>query len=142
MCNNRLVSIINLQLQPGLSIFQQLVTASVKAFVTGEFKEGQAFPSVRTLAADFKIHPNTAQKVIQHLIRERFLEVHPGIGTVVAKLPTHVLGIEELLQAEAEKFALEAIRLGANLSEAIRMVEAVWAAEGLVEEKVTHDRRK
>jgi GntR family transcriptional regulator len=42
---------------------------------------------VRALAAEFKIHPNTAHKVVQHLIQEGWLEVRPGIGTVVAEIP-------------------------------------------------------
>jgi GntR family transcriptional regulator len=134
--------LISLRLQPGISIFEQLVTASVKALVTGEFKEGQPFPSVRTLAADFKIHPNTAQKVIQHLIRERFLEVRPGIGTAVAKLPTQAADIKGLLRIEAERFVDESIRLGADLSEIIQMVEELWTEITPAKEEMAHDRRK
>jgi hypothetical protein len=33
----------------------------------------------------FKINPNTAHKVVTHLVAEGVLEVHSGIGTVVAK---------------------------------------------------------
>jgi ABC-type transport system involved in cytochrome bd biosynthesis fused ATPase/permease subunit len=40
------VYLINLHIQPGTSIFEQLVATSIKACVTGEFKEGQRFPSV------------------------------------------------------------------------------------------------
>lgn len=110
--------------------------------MTGEFKEGQAFPSVRTLAAELKIHPNTAQKVIQHLIRERFLEVRPGIGTVVAALPDHGADTGELLQGEVERFVEEAIRLGATLSEAVQKVKEAWRETALVQEGVAHDRRR
>jgi GntR family transcriptional regulator len=136
------VSIINLRLQPGSSIFEQLVDASVKAFVTGEFKEGQPFPSVRSLAADFKIHPNTAQKVIQHLIRERFLEARPGIGTVVARVPGHAADSTELLRVEVEQFVGEAIRLGASLPQTVRMIKDEWAEAALTSEETIHDRRK
>ena len=51
-------------MQPGQSIFDQVVFAAVKAFISGEFQPGQAFPSVRALAAELKIHPNTAHKVV------------------------------------------------------------------------------
>src|SRR5216683_2458986 len=57
-----------LVLQPGQSIFDQLVSAAQKAILSGELTEGQAFPSVRALAADLKIHPNTAHKAVQYLI--------------------------------------------------------------------------
>src|SRR5205814_10720915 len=74
-------------LRPGDCIFDQVVYAAKKAFISGEFLPGQPFPSVRTLAASMKIHPNTAHKVIQHLIQERLLESRPGVGTVVATMP-------------------------------------------------------
>ena len=74
-------------LQPGQSIFDQVVFAAIRAFVSGEYRPGQPFPSVRQLAADLKINPNTAHKVVQHLIQERWLEVRPGVGTFVAAPP-------------------------------------------------------
>ncbi|MBV8208164.1 MAG: GntR family transcriptional regulator, partial [Acidobacteria bacterium] len=52
---------LNFKLRPGESIFDQVVYAAKKAFLSGEFRPGQAFPSVRTLAAELKIHPFTAQ---------------------------------------------------------------------------------
>ena len=42
---------------------------------------------MRSLALDLKIHPNTAHKVVQHLIQERWLMAQPGVGTVVAQAP-------------------------------------------------------
>jgi GntR family transcriptional regulator len=121
------VSLINLTLRPGASIFDQIVFAATKAFVSGEFKPGQAFPSVRTLAAEFKIHPNTAQKVIQHLIKECYLEARPGLGTVVAKLPAPRAGDrKKLLQDEIGQLVVEAIRVGASLSEVMNAIEDEW----------------
>ena len=70
--------------KPGESILIAFWYRRPEAFLSGEFFPGQSFPSVRALAAELKIHPNTAHKVVQHLIQERWLEVHPGIGTVVS----------------------------------------------------------
>jgi len=44
------MTLFRFTLQPGESIFDQVVFAAVKAFVSGEFQPGQAFPSVRALA--------------------------------------------------------------------------------------------
>jgi GntR family transcriptional regulator len=55
----------------GESIFDQVVFAATKSILAGELKAGESFPSVRTLALDLKIHPNTAHKVVQHLITRR-----------------------------------------------------------------------
>ena len=117
-----------LELKPGQSIFDQVVFAAKKAFISGEFQAGQAFPSVRALAADLKIHPNTAHKVVQFLIQERFLEVRPGVGTVVADLPIARAGDRKrLLQQEVEQLVVEAKRVGLDLTDVVQAVEAQWA---------------
>lgn len=116
------------ELRPGQSIFDQVVFAAKKAFIGGEFLAGQPFPSVRALAADLKIHPNTAHKVVQHLIQERFLEVRPGIGTVVADLPTARAGDRKrLLQEEVVQLVVEAKRVGLDLSDVVEAIETQWA---------------
>jgi GntR family transcriptional regulator len=121
------VTLFRFELKPGQSIFDQVVFAAKKAFIGGEFQAGQAFPSVRALAADLKIHPNTAHKVIQHLIQERFLEVRPGIGTVVADLPTARAGDRKrLLRGEVVELVVEAKRVGLGLEEVVEAIETEW----------------
>jgi GntR family transcriptional regulator len=122
------VTVLRLTIRPGRSIFDQVVFAAKKAIVSSEFQPGQPFPSVRTLAADLKIHPNTAHKVVQHLIQERFLEVRPGIGTVVGELPAARAGDRRaLLQQEVEELVVEAMRMRIDLGDVIRAVEQQWA---------------
>src|SRR5580704_2277568 len=95
-------------LRPGEPIFDQVVFAAKKAIISGEFQPGQAFPSVRSLAAELKIHPNTAHKVIQHMIQEKLLEVRPGIGTVVADLPVaRASERRRLVKQEVEQLVVE-----------------------------------
>lgn len=115
-------------LRPGQTIFDQVVFAATKAFISGEFQPGQPFPSVRALAADLKIHPNTAHKVVQHLIHERYLEVRPGIGTVVAELPRARAGDKKrLLNDQIDQLVVEAKRVGLDLYEVLDAIEAQWA---------------
>jgi GntR family transcriptional regulator len=122
------MTVLRLVMRPGRSIFEQVVFAAKKAIVSGEFLPGQTFPSVRALAADLKIHPNTAHKVVQHLIQERFLEARPGIGTVVAELPMARAGDRRaLLQQEVEELVVEAMRMRLDLGDIIRAVEQQWA---------------
>jgi len=121
------MTLLRFTLRPGQSIFEQVVFAAVKAFVSGEFQPGQAFPSVRALAADLKIHPNTAHKVIQFLIQERWLEARPGIGTVVAEQPEVRAGDRKrLLKDEVEQLVVEAKRVGVELPDLLETIEAQW----------------
>jgi GntR family transcriptional regulator len=122
------VTLFRFSLRPGESIFDQVVYAAKKAFIGGEFQPGQPFPSVRTLAAELKIHPNTAHKVIQYLIQERWLEVRQGVGTVVATPPEARAGDRKrLLQQEVEQLVVEAKRVGVELDEVVKAIENQWA---------------
>jgi DNA-binding transcriptional regulator YhcF (GntR family) len=126
-------------LRPGQSIFDQVVFAAIRAFVSGEYRPGQAFPSVRVLAADLKINPNTAHKVVQHLIQERWLEVRPGIGTFVASPPeARSADRAKLLNEKVEQLVVEAMRLGLSRSELLESIEVGW---NKLEDKQESDRR-
>ena len=116
-----------LKLTPGQSIFDQVCFAATRSILAGELKAGESFPSVRALALNLKIHPNTAHKVVQHLIQERWLTVQPGLGTVVAQPPKARAGDRKrLLEDEVEKLVVEAMRVGAGLREVQQAVEDTW----------------
>jgi GntR family transcriptional regulator len=133
-CHITCVTVFRLSFRPGQSIFDQAVYAAKKAFVSGELAPGQPFPSVRSLAAELKIHPNTAHKVVQHLIQERWLEVRPGVGTVVAPPPPARPGDRKrLLQQEVEELVVEAMRIGLDLEELMEAVEMQWQKIGTPE---------
>lgn len=71
------------QLRDGDPVSDQIVRAAHRALASGELREGDLFPSVRTLAQELKISPTTAHKVIQQLKDLGFLVSRPGIGMVV-----------------------------------------------------------
>ncbi len=127
MCHTNHVTLLRVEFRPGQSIFEQVVFAAIKAFVSGELLPGQPFPSVRALAADLKIHPNTAHKVVQHLIQERWLESRPGIGTVVAEQPDARPGDRRrLLKQQVEQLVVEAKRVGVPLEDLLETVRTQW----------------
>ena len=122
------VTQLRFQLKPGEPIVDQVVFAAQKAFISGEFQPGETFPSVRTLASALKIHPNTAHKAIQHLIQERWLEVHHGIGTVVARRPEPRRGDKKrLLQEQVEQLVVEAMRVDLDLQGLLDAIKDQWA---------------
>jgi len=99
--------------QPGISLYEQVVYAAKKAVVSGQMRAGDSFPSVRELSKTLKINPNTAHKVVTHLVAEGVTRGHSGIGTVVAK--PRVRGAadrSDLLNKELEQLIVEAKRLG------------------------------
>ena len=111
----------------GISLFEQIVYASKKAMVSGQMRPGDPFPSVRTLSKELKINPNTAHKIVAHLVSEGLLETRPGIGTVVAALPASTRRERtQLLGHEIEELVVEAKRLGIGRDEMLTSISAHW----------------
>jgi GntR family transcriptional regulator len=107
-----------LALEAGIPVHEQVAFAARKAIVSGKFRPGDAFPSVRALSKAMKIHANTAQKVIAQLTAEGLLEVRPGIGTVVTPRPAASRAERSrLLGRDVEQLTVEAIRLGLTLDD-------------------------
>ena len=115
------------QFRPGISLFEQIVYASKKAMISGQLRPGDPFPSVRTLSRELKINPNTAHKIIAHLLNDGLLESRPGIGTVVAPLPESTRKERtRLLGHEIEELVVEAKRLGIDQQEMLDSIAAHW----------------
>lgn len=111
----------------GIPLFEQIVYASKKAMISGQLRPGDPYPSVRTLSKELKINPNTAHKVVAHLVSEGLLETKPGIGTVVAELPDSTQRERAaLLGDEMEELVVEAKHLGIGLDELLTSVSAHW----------------
>jgi len=113
--------------RPGVSLFEQIVYASKRAMVSGQLRPGDAYPSVRSLSKELKINPNTAHKIVAHLVSEGLLETRPGIGTVVAVLPdSSKKDRTQLLGHEIEELVVEAKRLGIEQEEMLSSISAHW----------------
>jgi GntR family transcriptional regulator len=115
------------QFRGGISLFEQVVYASKKAMVAGQLRPGDTFPSVRTLSKELKINPNTAAKIVAHLVNEGLIETRPGVGTVVVALPDSTRKERtQLLGQEIEEVVVEAKRLGIGLDEMLHSITDHW----------------
>jgi GntR family transcriptional regulator len=127
MCHIMNMTLLDYKPQPGQSIFDAVVFAAKRAFISGDYLPGQEFPSVRALAAELKIHPNTAHKIIQHLVHEGWLEARPGIGTVVCEPPQARPGEKaQLLGHEVEALVVGARRVGLTQAELLDAIIERW----------------
>jgi len=131
MCYSTVVIPFRVQFRPGISLYEQVVYAAKKSIVSGSMRAGDPFPSVRVLSKELKINPNTAHKVVMHLVNDGLLETQPGIGTVVAKLPeSSKQERTQLLGNEIEQLVVEARKLGIELDEMVKSIAAHWKRLG------------
>ena len=113
--------------EPGIPLHEQVAYAARKAVISGQMRQGDAFPSVRALSKELKINPNTAHKVVTQLLAEGLIEVQVGVGTVVARPPRSTAQERaRLLEVEIEQIVVEAKQLGLELEEVFDAVERHW----------------
>jgi len=116
-----------IKFQYGSPIYGQVVYAVKKAIVSGQLKPGDRFPSVREIAKELRINPNTAQKVVAHLAREGMLEMKPGIGSIVSELSTATKAQRDrILNDEVEKLVVESKRLSITKKEVMDAINRNW----------------
>jgi GntR family transcriptional regulator len=86
----------------GQPIYRQLRDRVVAMILDGALKEGDPLPSVRSVAAEYRVNPLTVLKGYQQLVDEEFVESRRGLGMFVRT------GARDLLLAgEREKFLAE-----------------------------------
>jgi GntR family transcriptional regulator len=83
-------------------IYRQLRDRVVAMILDGLLKEGDSLPSVRSVAAEYRVNPLTVLKGYQQLVDEQLVESRRGRGMFVN------MGARDLLlQGERQKFLSE-----------------------------------
>jgi GntR family transcriptional regulator len=83
-------------------IYRQIRNRVVAMILDWVLKEGDPLPSVRTVAAEYRINPLTVLKGYQQLVDEKLVESRRGLGMFV-----NAGAREMLLRAERERFLAE-----------------------------------
>ncbi|SCY50919.1 GntR family transcriptional regulator [Alkaliphilus peptidifermentans] len=115
-----------LDLRSRLPIYEQLI-AKIKEMVISEvLKPEEQLPSVRVLAQQLTINPNTIQKAYRELERQGYIYTVKGKGNFVAPIITNIQN-EKLksLKEELIKVMSEAMYLGMKEEEIIEIISYV-----------------
>ena len=66
-------------------VYLQIADHIRGAVAAGVYRPGEAIPSVRALALDLTVNPNTVQRAYEELEREALIESRKGLGMFVSK---------------------------------------------------------
>lgn len=83
-------------------IYWQLKERTIAMILDGTLAEGDALPSVRTVASDFQLNPITVSKSYQTLVDEGLVEKRRGLGMFVCDGAK-----QQLVESERQKFLTE-----------------------------------
>jgi DNA-binding transcriptional regulator YhcF (GntR family) len=93
---------MDLEWNDSAPIYRQLRDRVVDMILDGVLKNGDALPSVRNVAAEYRVNPLTVLKGYQQLVDEDLVEKRRGLGMFVKDGARNLL-----LTGEREKFLAE-----------------------------------
>jgi len=113
-------------------VFEQIVREVKSAIARGAKKPGEGIPSIRKLAEELLVNPNTVAKAYRELERDGVIYTRKGLGVFVADgaiercLQERAQSIREdlhLLVTEAKRAGMSAEELQGVFHEAVEAVE-------------------
>jgi GntR family transcriptional regulator len=110
----------------GVPVYRQIIRQIENGVLSGRLKAGDRLPTIRSLAVDLKINPNTIAKAYGELEIRGILATQVGSGTYIAdKRPEpqeDALGAK--IKEALNRFMREMKGLGADKQEILRLIES------------------
>jgi GntR family transcriptional regulator len=125
------VNMFELDVRSRKPIYEQLVERLKELIITEVLTADEQLPSVRTLAHQLTINPNTIQKAYRELESQGYIYSIKGKGSFVSPA-TPNLNREKIekVKSELSKLLSEAIYLGITKDELFNMIQELEAAIG------------
>jgi GntR family transcriptional regulator len=117
------MSLMEPQWDDSLPIYRQLRDRVVAMILEGMLKEGDPLPSVRNVAAEFRLNPLTVLKGYQQLVDEQLVEKRRGLGMFVSAGARNALMKDErqrFLEEEWPKVYATIQRLGLSTADLLK----------------------
>lgn len=120
----------------GVPVYRQLIDQVLAAVARGVLRTGDQLPTVRQVAVDLAINPNTVMRAYREMEIREILDTQQGSGTFIAEQKTTGSGEERRRQLEqlVQEFVARGGSQGFTVQELIRRLRE------MVEE--TESRRK
>ncbi len=107
-----------------IPIYLQVMTSIKRDIVTGKIQPGEKLPSVRDLAIQYSINPNTVSRVYRELEMEHVCFTKRGMGTFVTEDTDHVVQMrEDMARGLVQEFLAGMRQLGISEEEAKELMD-------------------
>ena len=106
-------------------IWRQIEEGVRRLIALGALRPGGSVPSVRDLARDLRVNPNTVARAYQRLSEVGVLMVKRGEGTFVADSPSQPKKAErnDAIREAASRYASTAISVGIGVEDAVEELQ-------------------
>ena len=112
-------------------IYLQLIEQIKLRVINGTYKPGDKVPSVREIAMEAGVNPNTVQRAFLELERSGILSTQRTLGRFVTDKETDIQNNrDDMAKAQVEIFVGKMKELGLSGEDVIRLVQAYLNEEG------------
>jgi len=112
----------------GVPIYRQIQDQIRYGVASGLLLPGEQLPTMRALAVELSVNPNTVIKAYSELEREGILTTEQGTGTFVSAEPRNALPVQARqakLESVCSEFLAQAARYGFAADELLKMIQTL-----------------
>ncbi len=130
------MGLITVDLRDRKQLYEQIVDNVKTLILTGDMAPNEKLPSVRSLARELGINPNTIQKAYTELERQGVIISLPGRGSVITPETEGVrMRQRQQLGANLGAIASQAALIGMTREEFIVMADPAWQKKSAEQKK-------
>ncbi|MEN0647672.1 GntR family transcriptional regulator [Caldifermentibacillus hisashii] len=109
-------------------IYLQIINQIKSQILTGDLKEGQALPSIRSLAKELEISVITTKRAYDELEKDGFIVTVAGKGSYVAPVNADILKENKMkmIEQKLSETITEAKLIGMSLEELKKILELLY----------------
>ena len=118
------------EFQDHLPIYAQLMDTLKRRMITGRYLPGEKLPSVRELAAEAGINPNTVQRAFSELEREGLIYTQRATGKYVTENADEIKSARQALaKTQIAEFLSNMQSLGYSVGDVIVLLQSFNESE-------------
>ncbi len=117
---------ISIDYQSKLPLYEQIAQRFQMLILKGALPPGGQMPSVRTLAVELSINPNTIQKAYSLLEQQGYIYPVKGRGNFVSDSSSLVQQEKDSLLEDVRRLAEEGKELGIQRTEFIQVIDRIY----------------
>ena len=120
---------LELNFKSGVHICDQIVNGFIRMKALGLVESGEQMPSVRQLAVELSVNPNTIQKAYQMLESNGIIYSVKGKGSFISSDAAADIAVIKSAKKDFRRAAVSAKELGLKRNELIEIIDEVCTEE-------------
>ena len=121
---------MRIELRSPLPVYEQIKMGIKEAVMTGKFEKDSQIPSIRELAKDIQVNPNTVARAYRDLENEGIIFSRPGIGFMINVNRNGIKNrLLEDLEAELSPLVKRMMKAGIEKGDISEVIERLWKEE-------------